>query len=113
MFDPASFARKVGRESITIGNSAHPVTEYVTGLLARPVPGRDDLWYIRTKDDQMVITYRKSDQTLSFYEMSFADFRKRVESQTLPSIDVLDIPETDKYIGNVVYRVLSEQKKGR
>ena len=108
MFDPASFALKVGRESIAIGNSAHPVTEYVTGLLARPVPGREDLWYIRTKDDQTVITYRPSDRTLSFYEMSFADFRKLVESQTLPSIDVLEVPDTDKYIGNVICRELSK-----
>ena len=113
MFNPSSFARKGGRESITIGNSVHPVLKYTAGLLARPVPGREDLWYIRTKDDQTVITYRPSDRTLSLYEMSFADFRKLVESQTLPSIDVLEIPETDKYIGNVVYRVLSEQKKGR
>ena len=107
MFDPASFARG-GRESITIGNSAHPVLKYTAGLLARPVPGREDLWYIRTKDDQTVITYRKSDRTLAFYEMSFADFRKLVESQSLPSVDVLDIPETDKYIGNAIYRTLSK-----
>ena len=71
------------------------------------VPGREDLWYIRTKDDQTVITYRKSDRTLSFYGMSFADFRRLVESRALPSVDVLDIPETDKYIGNTVYRMLS------
>ena len=108
MFDAKQFARSAVRESIAIGNSAHPVTEYVTGLLARPVPGREDLWYIRTKDDQTVITYRKSDRTLSVYEMSFADFRKRVESQTLPAIEVLEIPDTDKYIGNVIYRELSK-----
>ena len=108
MLDAKQFARTAVRESIAIGNSAHPVAEYVTGMLARPVPGRDDLWYIRTKDDQTVITYRKSDRTLSFYEMSFADFRKQVESHALPSVDVLDIPETDKYIGNVIYRTLSK-----
>ena len=107
MFDAKQFARSAVRESIAIGNSAHPVAEYVTSLLARPVPGREDLWYIRTKDDQTVITYRKSDRTLSFYEMSFADFRRLVESRALPSVDVLDIPETDKYIGNTVYRMLS------
>ena len=108
MFDAKQFARSAVRESIAIGNSAHPVAEYVTGMLARPVPGREDLWYIRTKDDQTVITYRKSDRTLSFYEMSFADFRGLVESRALPSVDVLDIPETDKYIGNVIYRTLSK-----
>ena len=108
MFDAKQFARSAVRESIAIGNSAHPVAEYVTSMLARPVPGRDDLWYIRTKDDQTVITYRKSDRTLSFYEMSFADFRKLVESQTLPSIDVLEVPDTDKYIGNVICRELSK-----
>ena len=106
MFDPASFARG-GRESIAVCNSAHPVAELLTSLLAKPVPGRVDLWYIRTKDDQTVITYRKSDRTLSFYGMSFADFRRLVESRALPSVDVLDIPETDKYIGNTVYRMLS------
>ena len=107
MFDAKKFARSAVRESIAIGNSAHPVAEYATSMLARPVPGRDDLWYIRTKDDQTVITYRKSDRTLSFYEMSFADFRKKVESRSLPSVEVLVIPETDKYIGNAVYRTLS------
>ena len=106
MFDPSSFARG-GRESIAVCNSAHPVAELLTSLLAKPVPGRVDLWYIRTKDDQTVITYRKSDRTLSFYGMSFADFRSMVESHSLPSVDVLDIPETDKYIGNTVYRMLS------
>lgn len=108
MFDAKQFARSAVRESIAIGNSAHPVAEYVTNMLARPVPGREDLWYIRTKDDQTVITYRKSDRTLSFYEMSFADFRSMVESHSLPSVDVLDIPETDKYIGNAIYRALSK-----
>ena len=107
MFDPASFARG-GRESIAVCNSAHPVAELLTSLLAKPVPGRVDLWYVRTKDDQTVVTYRPSDRTLSVYEMSFADFRGLVESHSLPSVDVLDIPETDKYIGNVVYRMLSK-----
>ena len=111
MFDPASFARG-GRESIAVCNSAHPVAELLTSLLAKPVPGRVDLWYVRTKDDQTVVTYRPSDRTLSVYEMSFADFRKRVESQTLPAIEVLEIPDTDKYIGNVIYRELSSKGKG-
>ena len=43
MFDAKQFARSAVRESIAIGNSAHPVAEYVTGMLARPVPGREDL----------------------------------------------------------------------
>ena len=107
MFDPASFARG-GRESIAVCNSAHPVAELLTSLLVKPVPGRVDLWYVRTKDDQTVVTYRPSDRTLSVYEMSFADFRKLVESRSLPSVDVLDVPETDKYIGNAVYRMLSK-----
>ena len=107
MFDPASFARG-GRESIAVCNSAHPVAELLTSLLAKPVPGRVDLWYVRTKDDRTVVTYRPSDRTLSVYEMSFADFRKLVESRSLPSVDVLDVPETDKYIGNAVYRMLSK-----
>ena len=107
MFDPASFARG-GRESIAVCNSAHPVAELLTSLLAKPVPGRVDLWYVRTKDDQTVVTYRPSDRTLSVYEMSFADFRKLVESRSLPSVDVLDVPETDKYIGNAIYRTLSK-----
>ena len=107
MFDPASFARG-GRESIAVCNSAHPVAKLLTSLLAKPVPGRVDLWYVRTKDDQTVVTYRPSDRTLSVYEMSFADFRKLVESRSLPSVDVLDVPETDKYIGNAVYRMLSK-----
>ena len=111
MFDPASFARG-GRESIAVCNSAHPVAELLTSLLAKPVPGRVDLWYVRTKDDQTVVTYRPSDRTLSVYEMSFADFRKLVESRSLPSVDVLDVPETDKYIGNAVYRMLSSKGKG-
>ena len=107
MFDPASFARG-GRESIAVCNSVHPVAELLTSLLAKPVPGRVDLWYVRTKDDQTVVTYRPSDRTLSVYEMSFADFRKLVESRSLPSVDVLDVPETDKYIGNAIYRTLSK-----
>ena len=107
MFDPASFARG-GRESIAVCNSVHPVAELLTSLLAKPVPGRVDLWYVRTKDDQTVVTYRPSDRTLSGYEMSFADFRKLVESRSLPSVDVLDVPETDKYIGNAIYRTLSK-----
>ena len=108
MFDAKQFARSAVRESIAVCNSAHPVAELLTSLLAKPVPGREDLWYIRTKDDQTVVTYRPSDRTLSFYEMSFADFRSMVESHSLPSVDVLDIPETDKYIGNAVYRMLSK-----
>lgn len=102
MFDAkqfVQFVRSAVRESVTIGESAHPVAEYVTSLLACPVSERESLWYVRTKDDptipghedlwhirakadQVIFTYRKSDRTLSCYMMSFADFRSMVvESQ--------------------------------
>lgn len=100
MFDAKQFAHSVVRESVAIGGSAHPVAEYVTSLLTCPVSERENLWYIRTKDDptipghenlwhirvkadQVVFTYRKSDRTPSCYKMSFADFRSMVESQLI------------------------------
>lgn len=111
MFNPASF--KAHRESIVIGNSEHPVQQYVTGLLARPVPGRDDLWYIRTTTDDVTITYRPRDRSLCFYELSFAEFKAAVVAKTLPNVDVVDLPDTDKYIGNAIFRELNDRAEYR
>ena len=111
MFNPANF--KANRESIVIGNSTHPVVEYVRGLYVYPVPGRTDLWYVRSTADDMVITYRLRDRTLCFYEMSFAEFKQHVEASTLPNVDVVDIPDTEKYIGNAIFRELNDRAEYR
>lgn len=106
MFNPAAFSAPVRRESIVIGNSEHPVNELVVSLLAKPVPGCDDLWYVRTKKDTVTITYRPADKTMCFYEFGFAEFRKHVENKTLPNLDVIDIDPTSKYLGNEINREL-------
>lgn len=111
MFNPASFS--TARESIVIGNSTHPVQEYVRGLYVYPVPGRVDLWYARSTADDVVVTYRQRDRTLCFYEMSFAEFKQHVEASTLPNVDVVEIPETDKYIGNAIWREFKDREEFR
>ena len=105
MFDPAAF--KARREPIAIGNSEHPVGQ-VASLVARPVPGRDDLWYIRTHGDREVVTYRPSDHTLCFYNFSFEEFKKRVQEGTLPNLDIIQVPDNEKWIGNTVLMYLDQ-----
>ena len=101
-----TFAPTSARESIVIGNSEHPVAKLVTSLLAKPVPGHSDLWYVRTNKDNIVVTYRPRDKSLAFHEMSYLTFKEHVQANTLPLIDVVDIPDTDKWIGNAIYREL-------
>lgn len=103
MFDPAAF--KTHRESIAIGNSEHPVSA-VASLLARPVPGREDLWYIRTKGDRQTVTFRPADRSLCFYDFSFEEFKKHVSEGTLPNLDIIVVPDTEKWIGNYVVQGL-------
>lgn len=104
MFNPA--AMTTARESIVIGNNEHPVAKQVVSLLAKPVPGCADLWYVRTKKDTVTITYRPSDSTLCFYEFGFAQFRKHVEEKSLPSVEVVDLDPSDKWIGNKINKEL-------
>lgn len=106
MFNPAIFASSMRRESIVLGNSDHPVGDLVVGLLAKPVPGCSDLWYVRTKKDTVTITYRPADDSLCFYELSFAEFRKHVEDKTLPSVEVVDNDPTSKNLGTTINREL-------
>lgn len=103
MFDASAF--KAHRESIAIGNSEHPVGK-LASLLAKPVPGRADLWYIRTKEDRQTVTFRPADRTLCFYDFSFEEFKKRVVEGTLPNLDVMTVPDTEKWIGNCVVQGL-------
>lgn len=105
MFNPAAFVT-AHRESFTIGNSEHPVAKHVVSLLAKPVTGRSDLWYIRTKKDTVTITYRPSDSSLCFYEFGFAKFRKHVEEKTLPNIEPINVSKEDKWLGSVIVREL-------
>lgn len=97
-----NFEPSAHRESIAIGNSDHPVAKLVSSLMARPVPGRKDLWYIRTIKDDVTITYRPSDSSLCFYEFGFSEFKQRVLDNILPNLDVVTVPPTDKWVGNVV-----------
>lgn len=108
MFNPASFSTT--RESIVIGNSTHPVQEYVRGLYARPVPNRPDLWYVRTVSDAVTITYRPSDRTLCFYEFGFDVFKEHVKMGTLPYVEVVDVPDYDKHFGNTILAELLDMQ---
>ena len=108
IFNPAQFKTAATRESIVLGNSEHPVADLVVSLMAKPVPSRDDLWYIRTKSDAVTVTYRPSDRSLCVYEFGFAEFKQHVANKTLPNLEVYDVPQTDKYIGNAVNRVLRQ-----
>ena len=108
IFNPAQFKTAAVRESIILGNSEHPVGELVVSMLAKPVPGRADLWYIRTISDKCTVTYRPADRSLCVYEFGFAEFRKHVEASTLPNLEVYDVPDTDKYVGNAVNRILRQ-----
>ena len=108
IFNAAQFKTAATRESIVLGNSEHPVADLVVSLMARPVPGRDDLWYIRTKSDSVTVTYRPSDRSLCVYEFGFEAFKQHVKDGTLPNIDVYDVPETDKWVGNAVNRILRQ-----
>ena len=108
IFNPAQFKTAAVRESIAIGNSEHPVGELVVSLLAKPVPSRSDLWYIRTISDKCTVTYRPADKSFCVYEFGFEAFKQHVKAGTLPNIDVYDIGDTDKYIGNEINRVLRQ-----
>ena len=98
----------VNRASIAIGNSEHPVGKLVTSLLARPVPNRTDLWYVRTVSDKVTITYRPFDQSLCFYPFGFDVFKEHIKMGTLPHAEVVDIPENSKYIGSTILAELRD-----
>lgn len=98
----------VNRTSIAIGNSEHPVGKLVTSLLARPVPNRTDLWYVRTVSDKVTITYRPFDQSLCFYPFGFDVFKEHIKMGTLPHAEAVDIPENSKYIGSTILAELRD-----
>lgn len=98
------------RESIVIGNSTHPVSKLVTSLLARPVPNRPELWYVRTVDDTVTITYRPGDATLCFYPFGFDQFKEHVKLNTLPNLEVVSVPDYDKYFGNTILAELLDRQ---
>lgn len=54
----------------------------------------------------MTITYRPADETLCFYELSFAEFRKHVEDKTLPNLEPIDNDPTSKNLGTTINREL-------
>lgn len=94
--------------SVTVCNSEHPLAKHAS-MSAKRIPNAVGMYYIRFKADEFVATYRSADHTLTLHEMSFAEFKRRWDERTLPHSEPIDIPETDKYIGNVLWRMLSAE----
>jgi len=95
--------------SVKVCNSAHPLTKFLVGPsksgLAKKVPGTR-LYYVSVNYNGVpaVYTYREIDRTISRFEGDLSSFKKVVREGLLPSkmSEVIDIPETDKYIGNSI-----------
>ena len=97
-----SSVSSVKREAIAIAKSQHPVGKLVTSLLAKPVPNHPELWYVRTMTDTVTITYRPGDQSLCFYPFGFDVFKEHIKLGTLPNLEIVSMPDYDKYIGNTI-----------
>ncbi len=99
--------------SIGICNSEHPLAKHLVNLNAKRVPGSDSkLYYVRFKTDKHVVTYRPADKTIGVHQMSFDEFKRRWDEKSLPFSEAVDVPETDKYIGNVIWRELRVELDG-
>lgn len=99
--------------SIGICNSEHPLAKHLVNLNARRIPGSDNkLYYVRFKTDKHVVTYRPADKTIGVHEMSFAEFKRLWDEKSLPYSEAIDVPESDKYIGNVIWRELRGELDG-
>ena len=94
--------------SITICNSEHPLAKHAS-MTAKRIPGTEGMYYIRFKADKHVVTYRRVDHSIGLHEMGFAEFKQHWDNQSLPFSEAIDVPETDKYIGNVIWRLLSNE----
>lgn len=94
--------------SISICNSEHPIAQHAS-MNAKLIPGSSGIYYIRFKADKYVVTYRKADQSIAIHEMCFAEFKQHWDNKTLPFSEAIDVPETDKYIGNVLWRLLRDE----
>lgn len=106
MFNPTTFT--VANEVPVLGNSEHPVKDYVISLMAKRIPGNKGVFFILTNDEK-VITYRVSDRTLQFLDITFSEFKEIVNNKLpWPNPDnFVEVLETEKYIGNAVLRLLA------
>lgn len=102
MFNPSTFSTH--KKSITICNNDHPVLKYVSSAIAKKVPGKEGLYYIRAKDDSFMFTYRETDNSVQLWQCTYEEFKNHIKNSTCPENmpEVSDVPETDKYIGNVI-----------
>ena len=117
MFDPSKFKAPVPMTP-TLGNSEHPVGQYVTKLSMRwfdttakvAVVGLKDLPPESHYRDCKSVTYRPDDNTIQFHRLTPAELKalwdagKNFDSP----YETLDLPETDKWIGNSILREIVE-----
>lgn len=116
MFDPSKF--RTATPSPTIGNSEHPVARYVTSLSMRWFDATNRVAVVGLKDlppsshyaDCKAVTYRPADSSIQFHRLTPKELKARWDAGGLFDADfeVLDIPETGKYIGNVILREIEE-----
>jgi len=110
MFNPATFTT-AAVTSIDVCNSEHPLAKHIVGLVAKRIPSSKDVYYIRFVADKHVVTYRKSDHSVALFNLSFAEFKQHWIDKTLPFEEPLNVPDTDKYIGNQIWRYLADELK--
>ena len=111
-FNPADF-RVAEVKSIALGNSQHPVMEYIVGDSLKKIPSKElkyqGVFYVALKSDKGVMTYMGgSYPSLQLHKVSFEEFKQLVKAnQPLPqSCEVVDCVDTNKYIGNDVMEYL-------
>lgn len=101
--------------TIALGNSGHPVLEYVQGMHFRRVPKgymNEDYFYLFTKCGQYTITYRESDKTLQLWGLTRNQFIKHVNEdiELVPTHETVNTDPLNKHIGNDVLKLLQEEE---
>ena len=115
MFDPSKFSAPAPM-SPTLGNSEHPIGQYVTSLGMRwfdktyrtAVVGLKDLPPGCHYHDCKAVTYRVADRSIQFHRFTPKELKAQWDAGEKFEVyyEVLDVPDTDKYIGNLILRAL-------
>ena len=114
MFNPADF--KLPEDStVVLCNSAHPVLKYLSNPLAKIIPKTvrdnssgenwDGVYYVATKQNDFVVTYRSTDHSIQLWRTDIANFKQRLMDNTYGYIrrdSVVMVPSDAKYIGNTI-----------
>lgn len=100
--------------SVAVCNSVHPALQtHLLGALARKVPGRDDLYYSRTQQDDCVVTFRSSDRTVSVFKGSYEQFKAHMSGNAPGEFtEAIDVPDKTKHIATVMVEEILAFREG-